>query len=90
MSVPVHECAVSSWGALLTLLEGDKETFWTGFLLAGDESYSFHHGGVGIMGVAERVPESEDAIEATKGLPGMDVKSDSHAAKQTSGPATGS
>lgn len=29
---------------------GDKETFWIGFLLAGDESFAFHRGDAAIMG----------------------------------------
>ena len=32
------------------MMYGDKETFWIGFLLAGDESYAFHKGDAGIMG----------------------------------------
>lgn len=32
------------------MMYGDKETFWIGFLLAGDEGYAFHKGDAGIMG----------------------------------------
>ncbi|PNY25299.1 alpha-1,3-mannosyltransferase [Tolypocladium capitatum] len=32
------------------LVYGDKETFWIGFLLAGDESFAFHQGDAAIMG----------------------------------------
>lgn len=32
---------------------GDKETFWIGFLLAGDTSFAFHKGAVGSIGVIE-------------------------------------
>ncbi|KAK5078173.1 hypothetical protein LTR64_003423 [Lithohypha guttulata] len=32
------------------MMYGDKETFWIGFLLAGDENYAFHKGDAGIMG----------------------------------------
>ena len=32
------------------MMYGDKETFWIGFLLAGDEQYHFHEGDAGIMG----------------------------------------
>lgn len=32
------------------MVYGDKETFWIGFLLAGDENYAFHAGDAGIMG----------------------------------------
>lgn len=32
------------------MMYGDKETFWIGFLLAGDENYAFHQGDAGIMG----------------------------------------
>ncbi|KAI0164168.1 glycosyltransferase family 71 protein [Xylariaceae sp. FL1272] len=35
------------------LVYGDKETFWVGFLLAGDESFAFHKGFVGILGAIE-------------------------------------
>lgn len=31
------------------MMYGDKETFWIGFLLAGDEGYAFHKGDAGIM-----------------------------------------
>uniref|UniRef100_A0A8H7N065 Uncharacterized protein n=1 Tax=Bionectria ochroleuca TaxID=29856 RepID=A0A8H7N065_BIOOC len=32
------------------LMYGDKETFWIGFLLAGDESFAFYRGDAAIMG----------------------------------------
>jgi alpha 1,3-mannosyltransferase len=32
-------------------LLGDKETFWLGWELVGDTSYSFHPGDAGVMGV---------------------------------------
>lgn len=32
-------------------LAGDKETFWLGFLLAGDESFAFHQGDAAAMGI---------------------------------------
>lgn len=35
------------------MVYGDKETFWIGFLLAGDEKYHFHAGDAGIMGELE-------------------------------------
>jgi len=35
------------------MMYGDKETFWIGFLLAGDEEYAFHNGDAGIMGELE-------------------------------------
>ncbi|KAK6207609.1 hypothetical protein QIS74_12690 [Colletotrichum tabaci] len=34
------------------LVYGDKETFWLGWLLAGDEDYAFHRGEAAIMGAA--------------------------------------
>ncbi|KAI0477129.1 hypothetical protein GGR56DRAFT_635969 [Xylariaceae sp. FL0804] len=40
------------------MMYGDKETFWIGFLLAGDESFAFHNGSTGAMGVATRVSSS--------------------------------
>lgn len=35
------------------MMYGDKETFWVGWLLAGDEGYAFHQGDAGIMGELE-------------------------------------
>ncbi|KAI1427836.1 alpha-1,3-mannosyltransferase [Xylaria sp. FL1777] len=35
------------------MMHGDKETFWIGFLLAGDPYFSFHRGAVGSIGVVE-------------------------------------
>jgi alpha 1,3-mannosyltransferase len=35
---------------------GDKETFWIGFLLAGDEGFAFHSGDAASMGIAKPVP----------------------------------
>lgn len=35
------------------MMHGDKETFWIGFLLAGDTSFAFHKGAVGSIGVIE-------------------------------------
>ncbi|KAI2633291.1 glycosyltransferase family 71 protein [Xylaria nigripes] len=33
------------------MMHGDKETFWIGFLLADDQSFAFHRGAVGVIGV---------------------------------------
>ena len=41
------------------MMYGDKETFWIGFLLAGDEHYAFHKGDAGIMGQLGDEPETE-------------------------------
>ncbi|KAI1637745.1 glycosyltransferase family 71 protein [Biscogniauxia mediterranea] len=38
---------------IYNLMYGDKETFWIGFLLSGDESYAFHGGATGSMGIVE-------------------------------------
>ncbi|KAI0509700.1 glycosyltransferase family 71 protein [Xylaria bambusicola] len=35
------------------MMHGDKETFWIGFLLAGDPLFAFHKGAVGSIGVIE-------------------------------------
>ncbi|KAI1175241.1 glycosyltransferase family 71 protein, partial [Nemania sp. FL0916] len=35
------------------MMHGDKETFWIGFLLAGDPMFAFHKGTVGSIGVVE-------------------------------------
>ena len=44
--------------SLTVLATGDKETFWIGWELVGDTSYSFHQGDAGIMGQLE--PPEED------------------------------
>ena len=38
---------------------GDKETFWLGWELVGDQDYSFHQGDAGTMGVVH-APEKEE------------------------------
>ncbi|KAI3330152.1 glycosyltransferase family 71 protein [Ustulina deusta] len=43
------------------MMHGDKETFWIGFLLAGDPSFAFHQGSVGSIGVIE--PPNATATE---------------------------
>jgi len=45
------------------LVYGDKETFWLGFELAGDTSYSFHGGDCGMMG---RVKDNSTGPSTTK------------------------
>ncbi len=67
-----------------TLGVGDKETFWIGFLLAGDESFAFHQGDAASMGTT-RVPtghhpaaaagESADADEKNETLSDAPPKS---------------
>ncbi|KAI1430552.1 glycosyltransferase family 71 protein [Xylaria sp. CBS 124048] len=46
------------------MMHGDKETFWIGFLLAGDPSFSFHRGAVGIIGVVQS-PNSTPIMTTT-------------------------
>ncbi|KAI1813840.1 glycosyltransferase family 71 protein [Poronia punctata] len=41
------------------LMHGDKETFWIGFLLAGDSSFTFHRGAVGALGVIKDITSLE-------------------------------
>ncbi|GAW17593.1 hypothetical protein ANO14919_070520 [Xylariales sp. No.14919] len=48
------------------MMHGDKETFWIGFLLAGDPSFAFHKGAVGSIGVLE-------PPNATTGSPDSDA-----------------
>lgn len=48
------------------LMHGDKETFWIGFLLAGDTSFAFHKGAVGSIGVVE--PTSPKSTTETDAL----------------------
>ncbi|KAJ9653624.1 hypothetical protein H2198_007215 [Neophaeococcomyces mojaviensis] len=42
------------------MMYGDKETFWIGFLLAGDEEYAFHAGDAGIMGEIEEKDKKKE------------------------------
>ncbi|CAJ2504766.1 Uu.00g121600.m01.CDS01 [Anthostomella pinea] len=45
------------------MMYGDKETFWIGFLLAGDESFAFHQGNAGAMGVVEPARAADQTPE---------------------------
>ncbi|KAI1490954.1 glycosyltransferase family 71 protein [Biscogniauxia mediterranea] len=47
------------------LMYGDKETFWIGFLLSGDESFAFHGGATGTMGIVE--PPKEETEDDDEG-----------------------
>ncbi|KAI0969586.1 glycosyltransferase family 71 protein [Xylaria arbuscula] len=47
------------------MMHGDKETFWIGFLLAGDPSFAFHKGAVGSIGVIEAPPPNVTKTETT-------------------------
>ncbi|KAI1827334.1 glycosyltransferase family 71 protein [Xylaria intraflava] len=51
------------------MMHGDKETFWIGFLLAGDESFAFHRGAVGIMGTIKAPNTTETNSTARKRNP---------------------
>ncbi|GAP92567.1 putative alpha- -mannosyltransferase [Rosellinia necatrix] len=57
------------------MMHGDKETFWIGFLLAGDPSFAFHKGAVGSIGVVEppnattKATESKPANDDEEELP---------------------
>ncbi|KAJ8131768.1 hypothetical protein O1611_g1856 [Lasiodiplodia mahajangana] len=53
------------------MMHGDKETFWIGFLLAGDSSFAFHKGAVGSIGVIEP-PKKAAAITATEDSESLD------------------
>lgn len=48
------------------MMYGDKETFWIGFLLAGDENWAFHKGHAGIMGELKKDEENKEAAPKTK------------------------
>jgi alpha 1,3-mannosyltransferase len=49
---------------------GDKETFWIGWLLAGDEGFAFHSGDAASMGVAKPVlPEKKEDDDPDAQLP---------------------
>ncbi|KAI1757859.1 glycosyltransferase family 71 protein [Xylaria castorea] len=47
------------------MMHGDKETFWIGFLLAGDSSFAFHKGAVGSIGVIETPSKTATARESS-------------------------
>ncbi|KAI1495439.1 mannosyltransferase putative-domain-containing protein [Biscogniauxia marginata] len=49
------------------MMYGDKETFWIGFLLAGDESYAFHRGETGTMGIVEPPKKAKDDYHTQTG-----------------------
>ncbi|KAI8628484.1 glycosyltransferase family 71 protein [Xylariaceae sp. FL1651] len=49
------------------MMYGDKETFWIGFLLAGDSSFAFHKGPVGILGTVK--PPKQDPAELASDSP---------------------
>lgn len=51
------------------LMYGDKETFWIGFLLAGDESFAFHQGDAAIMGETPETAKPEYVAAANGSLP---------------------
>ncbi|KAI1267947.1 alpha-1,3-mannosyltransferase [Xylariaceae sp. FL1019] len=48
------------------LVYGDKETFWLGFLLAGDETFAFHRGSVGILGPIDTDTNKDGRTNTTK------------------------
>ncbi|KAI0811300.1 glycosyltransferase family 71 protein [Xylaria sp. FL0064] len=50
------------------MMHGDKETFWIGFLLAGDPSFAFHKGRVGTLGVVS--PSNATATDSDTELLG--------------------
>ncbi|KIW34325.1 uncharacterized protein PV07_01110 [Cladophialophora immunda] len=41
------------------MVYGDKETFWLGWELVGDQDYAFHQGDAGTMGVVQEPKEEE-------------------------------
>ncbi|KAI8948962.1 glycosyltransferase family 71 protein [Xylaria longipes] len=51
------------------MMHGDKETFWIGFLLAGDPSFAFHRGAVGSIGVFEPPTKPATATETEPPAP---------------------
>lgn len=51
---------------MLTSHSGDKETFWIGWELVGDQDYAFHKGDAGIMGTPEDPREHKKQREAKK------------------------
>ncbi|KAI1364109.1 alpha-1,3-mannosyltransferase [Xylaria arbuscula] len=51
------------------MMHGDKETFWIGFLLAGDPSFAFHKGAVGSIGVIEPPNSTKAETDTDKKAP---------------------
>ncbi|KAI5917848.1 mannosyltransferase putative-domain-containing protein [Camillea tinctor] len=59
-----------------SLMFGDKETFWLGFLLSGDESYAFHSGETGVLGVVEsNILKKDSGDSGNRGAPRYDDNS---------------
>ncbi|KAI0401106.1 glycosyltransferase family 71 protein [Xylaria palmicola] len=74
------------------MMHGDKETFWIGFLLAGDPSFAFHKGAVGSIGVVEPPPSVtptpaalESSTTATDELTASPTSSSSSSIKEPRG-----
>ncbi|KZL66549.1 alpha-1,3-mannosyltransferase [Colletotrichum tofieldiae] len=64
------------------LVYGDKETFWLGWLLAGDEDYAFHRGEAAIMGVAHgRGDPPPDEVREECENPDIDLNAKEYAAE---------
>ncbi|KAK5939048.1 hypothetical protein PMZ80_008351 [Knufia obscura] len=58
------------------MMYGDKETFWIGFLLAGDENYAFHQGDAGIMGELGDNRENKEKENKKRDEPALEEKGD--------------
>ncbi|KIW11901.1 hypothetical protein PV08_09174 [Exophiala spinifera] len=48
------------------MVYGDKETFWLGWELVGDQDYTFHQGDAGTMGVVQPPKETEEKKDRPK------------------------
>ncbi|KAK4987275.1 hypothetical protein LTR66_007642 [Elasticomyces elasticus] len=56
------------------MVYGDKETFWIGWELVGDQSYAFHKGSAGIMGKVQDVPMKKEEQEKDSGKEDTDKR----------------
>lgn len=71
------------------MMYGDKETFWVGFLLAGDE-YSFHRGDAGVMGELDERFKKKAHVKRGVIPPEKDEKTTALSSTSSAKPATSS
>lgn len=53
---------IQFWGPLTTFVWGEKELFWLGQSIAGDENYSYNNNPVGAIGVIQKRDKFPDSI----------------------------
>ncbi|KAI0392168.1 alpha-1,3-mannosyltransferase [Xylariaceae sp. FL0594] len=69
------------------MMHGDKETFWLGFLLAGDPSFAFHKGAVGALGAIQTATATDATANETNAESAATSTSTSTAESKTDLPA---